>query len=140
MTGSTTFYKDDKHYLLDRLRLLDNLLRRAVQRARASGNDGDPLRGLYISDKDADLLLEERTPQSLDLSPSSSKAPEVRAVKASVGAREQRMALRAGMSPGSGGLPEPLASAMPRSRLLSSAWQWSSMQSMRSSTPTSRTT
>jgi AAA+ superfamily predicted ATPase len=87
MTESTTCCTDDKHQLLDELRRLDSLLRRGVQRARAQGNESDPFKGLYISDKDADLLLEECTLQNQDLLSSSSRADDVYAAKASVGQR-----------------------------------------------------
>ncbi|GEM_PF-5594758 len=83
MTESIACYKDDKHHLRDELRRLDSLLRPAVQRARIQENDSDPFKGLYISDEDADHLLEERIPQGQNLFLSSSKAAEIQAVKAS---------------------------------------------------------
>ena len=49
MTEYITCYKDDLHCILAELRRLDELLDKAVQNARARGNDSDPLRGLYIS-------------------------------------------------------------------------------------------
>ncbi len=89
MTESIACYKDDKNHLLDELRRLDSLLRQAVQRARAQGNDDDPFKGLYISDEDVDLLLEERTLQNQDLLSSNSGAAEVYAAKANVDRRLQ---------------------------------------------------
>ena len=83
MTKTLNCCTDDLHYLRDELRRLESLLRPAVQRARVQENDSDPFKGLYLSDDDADHLLEERNPQGQNLFLSSSKAVEIQAVKAS---------------------------------------------------------
>ena len=53
-----------------------------LHRAKAHGDDSDPFKGLYISDEDADLLLEERIPQGHNFFMSSSKAVEIQADEA----------------------------------------------------------
>ena len=89
MTKSLNCYTDDLHYLRDELHRLDGLLRLAVQRARASGKDSDPFEGLYISDEDADHLLEEGIPLGHNILSSSSKAFLIQSAKASSGQKEE---------------------------------------------------